>query len=268
VGPLGAGWGWALAGGVVSGVDPAARTITVMVGGQGELEVLENAGVWRRAAVAGVQVVHILPSTLISGAGGPAAISEIRPGTPVKVWAAVHGDSGMVALKVALTAAYRPSAAAQSAAVSGVVLRRSATMIQILTPEGAPRGIIVTSATALHDAAGRQVAPPAIGPYDVVRVEGAVNSDGSVAATRIDLDMQASQVPQVSGSVGRLLPVIEGLVVGGVMVVIGPGCYFVRHAAPMAFTALAAGQDLLVYGTPIVMGATPVGLRARVVVGR
>jgi hypothetical protein len=265
--PLGAGWGWALLGGVISAADAAARTITLTLGGQGELEILEAGGLWRRAAVGGTQVVHVLPATVISGAAeGPGTLSMMRPGTPATVWAAVHGDGGLLGLKIVVNA--RAPRAAPASPLAGVVLRRSATMIQILTPQGTPRGIIVTGATAVHDPAGALLPLAALAAYDVLRVEGTVNSDGSVAATRIDLEMQASRTAQVSGTVSRLVPGIEGLVVGGIMVALAPGSYLVKGAGALPFSALAVGERLVVYGTPIMAGSTPLGLRGRVVVGR
>jgi hypothetical protein len=141
-------------------------------------------------------------------------------------------------------------------------------MLEVLTVQGARRSIIVTGATAVRNASGAIVPATSIAPYDVVRIEGTVNSDGSVAATRIEVEMEAAGASQVSGSMDLVVSEVEGLVVGGVMVPISPGCYFIQGSGAGAFKQLAPGQPVTVYGTPIFAGSTPIGLRARVVVGR
>jgi hypothetical protein len=271
--PLPKGWGWLLAAGILSGVDPNARTTTFAITGQGRLEMFEGGSTWRRQAVTGPQLVHVLPQTVIAGAGAePVALAAIRSGAPAAVWGVVRPDASVLALKVLMTPAVPRSSPAQSIAapsgVSGTVLRPGSRVLEVLTVQGARRSIIVTGATVVHNASGATEPVTSVEPYDIVRIEGTINSDGSVAATRIDVEMEAAVASQVSGSVDLVIGEVEGFVVGGVMVPTSPGCYFVQRSGPGSFKQLAPGQPVTVYGTPIFAGSTPIGLRARVVVGR
>jgi hypothetical protein len=267
--PLPTGWGWVLADATVSGVDPNARTATLAIVGQGRLETLKSGGAWRRQLVTGSQVVHLLPSTVIAtGADEPATLAAIHPGASVTVWGVVKPDASVLGLKVVMasTSSLPIASVASSGAgvVWGAVLRASGGTLELLTSQGARRSVIVTGVTTV-----RGVPPSAsIAPYDVVRVEGTVNSDGSVSATRIDIDLDARGAAQVSGILDQVFGEVAGLVVGGVMIPTSTGCYFIRGSGPATFKQLAPGQAVTVYGLPISSGATLVGLRARVVVGR
>ncbi len=273
--PLPRGWGWLLATGIVSGVDPNARTATLTIAGQGRVETFEGGSTWRRQTVRGPQVVHLLPATVISDSGDePATVAAIHPGAPATVWGVVRPDASVLVLKLLMApGSPRPSPALTSTTrpsygVSGAVLRWSGGMLDVVTAQGVRRSVIVTGATTARNASGRVVATSAIAPYDVVRVDGTINSDGSIAATRIDVDLAAVEASQVSGPVDQVFGDVEGLVVGGVMVPIPPDCYFIRGSIPGTFKQLVLGQSVTVYGVPISTGSTPVGLRARVVVGR
>jgi hypothetical protein len=270
--PLPQGWGWVLAAGTVSGVDPTARTATLAIAGQGRLETLEGGGTWRRQLVTGSQVVRLLPSTVITtGDDEPATLAAIHPGGMVTVWGVVKPDASVLGLKLVMTSASPPPPLAAIApgagAVWGAVLRSSGGMLELLTSQGARRSVIVTGVTTVRGASG-PVPAASIAPYDVVRVEGAVNSDGSVSATRIDVDLDAARAAQVSGPLNQVFGGVGGLVVDGVMIPTSPGCYFIRGSGPATFKQLAPGQTVTVYGVPIASGTTLVGLRARVVVGR
>jgi hypothetical protein len=272
-GPLSRGWGWFLAGGVVSGVDPTARTATFAIAGQGRVEMFEGGNQWRHQAVTGPQLVHVLPATVIAGAGEePVSLAVFRTGAPAMVWGVVRPDTSVLGLKVVMTAkASRPQvlqSVAAPAGVSGAVLHQVGRMLEVVTLQGARRSVIVTGTTAVRNASGTTVPATSIAPYDVVRIEGTVNSDGSVAATRIDVELEAASASQVSGSIDLVVGEVEGLVVSGVMVPISAACYYVKGSGPGAFKQLAPGQSVTAYGTPIVAGSTPIGLRARVVVGR
>jgi len=272
--PLSKGWGWVLAAGTVSGVDQNARTATLAIVGQGRLETFEGGGNWRRQVVTGSQVVHLLPGTVIADGGDePATLAAIHPGAPATVWGVVKPDASVLGLKVLVTTAVPRQSPVSSitpsrpGGVSGAVLRSSGGMLELLSAQGARRSIIVTGATTVRKASG--IVPAAmIAPYDIVRVEGAVNADGSVAATRIEVELEAGSAVQVASPLDQVFGEVEGLVVGGVMIPIPTGCYFIKASGPGAFKQLTPGQTVTVYGAPITSGTTSVGLRARVVVWR
>jgi hypothetical protein len=147
-------------------------------------------------------------------------------------------------------------------------MHATASMLELMTSQGTLRTVIVTSATTVRNPSGNVVRTPALAPYDVLRVEGTVNSDGSVAATRVDLELQAAVAPRVSGSVDQVFQDVGGFVMGGVAIATAPGCYYFKGSGPGAWPQLVPGQLAVAYGTPIVSGSTPVGLRAQVVAMR
>ena len=269
--PLPTGWGWFLASGIAARVDSGARSFSLAIAGRGRVETFEGQAGWRSHPAAGTQVVHVVSATVIAESGGTfATLSAIRTGAPATVWGAVRPDTAVFGLKVVMTApSVRPLPARlvdAPSALWGTMLGRSGGMLELLTLQGIRRSVIVTGATAVVSATGSAVPASAIGAYDVLKVDGTVNSDGSVAATRIDVDVEAAVAARVSGAVDEVVGDVESLVVGGVMVPIPPGCYFIKGSGPGAFRQLAPGQAVTIYGTPISAGSTPIGLRARVVV--
>lgn len=271
--PLAKGWGWMLASGTVAGVDPIAQTLTVAIAGQGRLEVSAGGPMWRHEAVIGRQIVHLLPTSLLVDAGEwSVSPGAIHIGSPAMVWGVVRADSAVFALKVLmpqLAGAPRGRMASPAApsAASGIVLRHLGPQLDLLTPQGAHRTVIVTGATAARDPSGA-LPSTSIAVYDLVTVDGTINSDGSIAATRINDDMRAASTTQVSGTVEQRLDDVEGLVVGGVMVAVSAETYLLRALGPTAFAQFNPGLSVTVYGRPIFAGAQPIGLRARVVVAR
>src|SRR5262249_36093857 len=141
----------------------------------------------------------------------------------------------------------RPAITEAPAGVTGAVMHATVSMLELLTGQGAPRKVIVTSATTIRNASGAVVRGAAISPYDIVRVEGTVNSDGSVAATRVEVEMEAATTAQVSGSVDQAFEEIGGLVMGGVAVAIAPGCYYFKASGPGAWQQLVPGQPAVAY---------------------
>lgn len=271
--PLPKGWGWLLAAGNVSGVDPSAGTASLAISGQGRGATFEGGTQWRPHPITGSQVIHILPSTIIADAEKRSAtIAAIHIGMPATVWAAVKPDASVWGLKLQLGAGTKPpgqsTIAGAPGGVTGAVAHATASMLELLTAPGTLRKVIVTGATAIRNPSGIMVRGPGIAPYDIVRVEGAVNADGSVAATRVDVEMAAATAPQVSGSVDQVFPEIGGFVVSGVAVAAAPGCYWFKGSAPGGPEHLVSGQMAVAYGAPIVSGNTLVGLRARVVAMR
>jgi hypothetical protein len=272
--PLPKGWGWLLAAGTVSALDANAGTATLAITGQARAATYEGGSQWRPQAVTGSQVVHILSSTVISDSGNqPATIASIRPGMPATVWAVMKPDASALGLKLRLGSGARqpqarPAITEAPAGVTGAVLHATVSMLELLTWQGAPRKIIVTGATTIRNASGAVVRNGAIAQYDILHAEGTVNSDGSVAATRVDVEMEAATAAQVSGSVDQAFDDVGGLVMGGVVVATAPGCYYFKGSGPGAWPQLVPGRQAVAYGAPIVSGNTVLGLRARVIAMR
>jgi hypothetical protein len=267
--PLARGWGWLLLPGTAAAVNGSTRTIKVAVSGEGRAEIFEGGTAWRHEAVTGTQVVHLLPETVLADADhAPVSIAAIRPGTPLLAWGVVRPDASAFGITVVMPQLHARASAATPAptGASGVVMRFSGRMLELLTQAGARKSVIVTGTTAVHAAGGG--AAPGISPNDLVNVEGTINSDGSVSATRIDVALAVATAPQVSGGVAQRLDDVEGLVVAGVPVAVSGETYFVRGSDPATFKQCAPGQAVTVYGTPITIGSQSVGLRAALVVLR
>jgi len=275
--PLARGWGWLLASGIASGVDLGARTVTVAVTGEGQAAVFDGGANWRQRPVSGTEVVRLLPAAVIADADRePVALAALRTGTPVVVWGAVRPDASVLGLTLMMPQfRARPAAAlaiAPPPGISGVVIRSLGDVLELLTPRGARRSVIVTGATAVrssggeYQSAGTGGGPPVIAPFDLIKVEGTVNSDGSIASTHIAIELAAADAAHVSGAVSRSFGDVEGLVVGGVLVAASRETYVIRGIDPAAFGGLAPGQPVTIYGTPISMGSVPIGLRARLIV--
>jgi hypothetical protein len=269
---LSRGWGRLVAFGIVASVDQTQGTALVAIAGTGRLETFLGGEAWSLRTLSGTHQVRLLPATLVLDSGErPATPASVRAGVPVAVWAAVRPDAVILALTVKLTS---PPAAPASAhadvegpAASGVVLRRSGPMLTLLTDSGVRRSVVLTAATGVRDH-GQSLAVSTLAPFDVLRVDGVVNSDGSLAATRCVVEFSASSAIQVSGPVELNVAELGGFVVGGTLVSTSAETYVLHNEARVPFSQLNHALTVDVYGTPIAEGGTPVGLHAHVVVVR
>jgi hypothetical protein len=266
--PLAAGWARLMASGTLTAVNQSSHTVTLVIAGSAHMDEFEGGRAWRPKTLAGTRVVHLLPATLlVDSAGDPITAAEVRTGDPSTVWAVVQPDATILALtlQVAAPRLQAMRSAAPSAGSAGVILERSGSMLDLLTPAGTRRSVVMTAATAIQSG-GRPA--PAVGPYDILRIEGPINSDGSIAATRIDVEFAASSAAQVSGPVEWSATEVGGVVVDGTMIVTSTRTYIILHAALARAADLASGHPLTVYGTAVRAGDTPIGLQARVVLAR
>jgi hypothetical protein len=271
--PLGKGWGRLLASGIIAAVDRSAGTVTLAITGSGRLRVFEGGAAWQEKTATGTQRLHLLPATLVVDAHGqPIPATAVRARDSAIAWGVVRPDGAILAVTLAVAAARASAAAgapsgAARAAPEGVVLRRSESMMQILTSQGIPRSVVVTPATVVSSA-GAAIPITGLSPYDVVEVDGPLNSDGSLAATRIDVAFNAASAAQVAGPVEQSIGDLHGFVVAGTMIATSADTYVIQKAARVVFASVRPGRPVAVYGSAIVAGTVPVGLRARIVVVR
>lgn len=264
------GWGHLVASGIVASVEQTQGIALLAIAGAGQLETFLGGEAWSQRTLSGTHPVRLLPATLVLNSGEhPVAPASVRAGAPVAVWAAVRPDAVILALTVKLTSPPAVPAGAHAdadgPATSGVVLRRSGPMLTLLTDSGVARSVILTAATGVRDH-GQSIAASALAPYDVLRVDGVVNSDGSLAATRCVVEFSASSAIQVSGPIELNVSELGGLVVGGALISTSAETYVVHNEARIPLSQLTHALPVAVYGTPIMDGGTPVGLRAYVVV--
>ena len=273
--PLAVGWGRVKATGTVTAVNESSHTVTLAIAGSARVDEFEGGSAWRQKALAGTRLARLLSATLIvDSAHRPITAAEVRVGDLSTVWGVVQPDETILALAFQVSSPRFPQAAWRSPAALtggpvGVVLDRSGSVLDMLTSAGTRRSVVMTAATAIRS--GGQTAPglgPAPAPYDILRIEGPVNSDGSIAATRIEVEFAASTAAQVSGPVEWSEAEVGGLVVGGTMIVASTETYIVERATLARFADLAPRRPITVYGAAVRAGETPIGLHARVVLAR
>jgi hypothetical protein len=268
--PLAKGWGRVIASGTIMGVEPSRGALTLAITGDGHVDWAQGGTAWRRGTLTGTRRVRLLGASVIVDAGGRAVpIAGVRPGAPAMLWAVAQPDGEVVGLTVEIASPRVAMATAPPGSVSrtGVVLGRSGSTVDLLTSAGSRRSIILTGATVVR-VNGQVVPPAAVAPYDILRVGGPLNSDGSLAATLIDIGFSAPDAARISGPVEEVVTGLGGLVVAQTMVATTADTYVVRGNGRAEFSQVAPGRPTVVYGVPVLDRDTPIGLSARVVVIR
>ncbi|HKX18546.1 MAG TPA: DUF5666 domain-containing protein [bacterium] len=267
--------GWArvsLAGTLVS-ASPASGLMSVETAAPSRAEVFEGGAAWRTLPLFGRHFVRVLPqSVMADSASRPIGWDALRTGDHVAIWGVMNPGEEIMALSMtfagprAAKPAARGASAGPAAGVVGVVTGRSGSTIDLVTDTGTRHAVLVTAATQVQ-AAGLAAAA-SVSPFDVVQVDGAVNSDGSVVAAHVIVQFLSSQGAQVSGPIDAVRRDVGGLLVGGTMVCTSAQTYFVQGTSRRWIAQMAVGRPVTVYGLPILAGKTPVGLAARVIAVR
>ena len=267
--------GWArvsLAGTLVS-ASPAGSLMSVEAAAPSRAEVFEGGATWRTLPLYGRHFVHVLPqSVMADSASRPIGWDALRTGDHVAIWGVMNPGEEIMALSMmfagaqAVKPAVRDAPAGPAGGIAGVVTGRSGSTIDLVTDTGTRHAVLLTAATQVR---GPGPAPaPSVSPFDVVQVDGAVNSDGSVVAAHVVVQFLSSQGAQVSGPIEAVRPDVGGLLVGGTMVCTSAQTYFVQGASRRWIAQMAAGRPVTVYGLSILAGKMPVGLAARVIAVR
>ncbi|HYM71235.1 MAG TPA: DUF5666 domain-containing protein [bacterium] len=268
--PLGKGWGRVVASGTVAGIDRSRSTLEFAVAAGGRVDWFQGGTAWHQEALTGTRTIRLLGATLILDAGAHAIpLAMVRSGEPAMLWAVARPDAQMLGLIVEVASPQVTAAAATPGPVSraGVVVGRSGSTVDLLTSAGSRRSIVMTTTTVVR-VNGQAVPPAAVAPYDILQVAGPLNSDGSLVATRIDINFSAPDAAQVSGPVEELISGLGGLVVAETMISTSADTYVLRNGARADLSQTASGRPMTVYGVPVLDGSTSIGLEARVVVMR
>lgn len=270
---LARGWARVSMAGTLVSAPPSAGAVSVAIGNPGRADVFQGGTAWQTRPLSGTRLVHLLTQTvMVDSAARPIASATLRGGDHVAVWGVMSPDDDIMALSLTVSPAHPagrpavPPAASAASGVGGVVIARSGSMLDLLTDTGTRHAVLLTAASQVR--VDGLAAASAIAPFDVVQVEGAVNSDGSVVAARVTVEFLASQSAQVSGPIETVRGDLGGLIVGGTMVCTSAQTYFVRGTSRLWIAQMAAGHPVTVYGLQILAGKTPVGLAARVVAVR
>lgn len=270
--PLAPGWARVIMAGTLVSAAPSGGVVSVSIGGPSKADVFQGGTSWRTRPLSGTRLVHLLPQTMtVDSTARPIAPETFRAGDRVAVWGVMSPQDEIMALSMMAATAHPATGPAQAGTpdaggVTGVVAARSGAMLDLVTDAGTRRAVVLTAATQVR--ADGYGAAPAIAPFDVVQIDGAVNSDGSLVAARVTVGFLASQGAQISGPIETVQADLGGLVVGGTMVCTSARTYFVRGGSRLRIAQMAVGRPVTAYGLPIVAGKTPVGLAARVVAVR
>ena len=269
---LARGWARITAAGTLVSAVPSSGLVSVAIGGPSRVDVFDGGTAWRSRPLYGTHLIHVLAQTVMAdSAARPIGWDALRSGDRVAVWGVMSPDEEIMVLSMVVATARpaaRPTAPAAGAAggMAGVVTARSGSMLDVVTDTGTRHAVLLTAATQVR--ADGPAAASAVAPFDIVQIDGAVNSDGSVVAAHLSVEFLSSEAAQVSGPIEAVRGDVGGLIVGGTMVCTSARTYFVRGASRLWIAQLAAGRPVTVYGLPILAGKTPVGLAARVVVVR
>ena len=271
--PLARGWARVILAGTVASAAPSTGMVSVAVGGPSKADVFEGGTSWRTHPLSGTHAVRLLSQTVITdSAARPITPEMLRGGDRVAVWGVMSPDDEMMALSMVVSStrpAARPATppgAAAARGVGGVVAARSGSTLDLVTDTGTRHAVLLTATTQVR--ADGLAAASAIAPFDVIQIDGPVNSDGSVVAARVSVEFLAAQSAQVSGPIEAVRGELGGLVVGGTMVCTSAQTYFVRGTSRLWIAQMTAGSPVAIYGLQIMAGKIPVGLAARVVAVR
>lgn len=270
---LARGWARVSLTGTLVSASPASGLMSVETVAPSRAEVFEGGSTWRTLPLFGRHFVRVLPQSVIAdSASRPIGWDALRNGDHVEIWGVMNPGEEIMALSVtsagaqAAQPAPRGASTGSAAGVVGVVTGRSASTIDLVTDAGTRHAVLLTAATQVQ--AGGLAAQAPVSPFDVVQVDGAVNSDGSVVAAHVVVQFRSSQGAQVSGPIEAVLRDVGGLLVGGTMVCTSAQTYFVQGTSRRWIAQMAVGRPVTVYGLPIFAGKTAVGLAARVVAVR
>jgi hypothetical protein len=267
---LARGWARVVAAGTLASVVPSSGILSVAFTGPSRADVYEGGTSWHSRVLSGTRLIHVLPQTvMVDRAARPIATAFPRAGDHLAVWGVMTPDDEIMALSVVVTTARAAPPQADVSApghVHGVVAARSGATLDLLTDTGVRHAVVLTASTQVRSPVSLSAA--VLAPFDVLQIDGSVNSDGSLVATRINVEFLSSQGAQVSGPIESVEGELDGFVVGDTMVCASTQTYFLSGASRLWISQMAAGRPVTVYGVPILAGRTPVGLAARVVAVR
>jgi len=227
----------------------------------------------------GVATVRVIQGQTLVGVGRNALpFSTLAVGDRVQVWGAVQPDGTVNAVRVQLlgraqgplpagTPLVPPinTAPGVSSSVRGVIAGIGGALT-LITEAGVAQSVTLATATTIRER-GLVVGAGALHPYDIVTVQGTV-SGGTLVASVIDVEFNSATATQVTGSIGVVVPGIEGITVGTTIVGVHPDAFVIQGMTRLGFSALTPGRVVTVYGTSVALGPLPFGIQARVVVLR
>jgi len=200
-----------------------------------------------------------------------ATISDIRVGDRVKLEGFRLDDGRILALKLQIRnrrIVGRPDF--QGVEAQGVVTSKGFNTLTVVSGNGITRIVLVTVATEVR---GQRNSFAAIQPNDVVVVQGNVNADGTVSASRIEVVFASGGTAFNGGSTQRTGVITAKSSSGGQFLILD-NSFAVNVSSDTrilwggqlrSFADLQVGQRVMVSGDPIRVGGITVGINARVI---
>lgn len=200
-----------------------------------------------------------------------ATISDIRVGDRVKLEGFRLDDGRILAVKLQIRnrrIVGRPDF--QGVEAQGVVTSKGFNTLTVVSGNGITRTVLVTPATEVR---GQRNSFPAIQTNDVVVVQGNVNADGTVSASRIEVVFASGGTAFNGGSTQRTGVITAKSTTGGQFLILD-NSFAVNVSGDTrilwggqlrSFADLLVGQRVMVSGDPIRVGGITVGINARVI---
>jgi hypothetical protein len=200
-----------------------------------------------------------------------ATINDIQVGDRVKLEGFRLDDGRILALKLQIRnrrIAGRPDF--QGVEAQGVVTGKGFNTLTVVSGNGVTRTVLVTAAT---DVRGQRNSFAAIQPNDVVVVQGNVNADGTVSASRIEVVFASGGTAFNGGSTQKTGVITSKSTTGGQFLILD-NSFAVNVSGDTrilwggqlrSFADLQVGQRVMVSGDPIRVGGITVGINARVI---
>jgi len=196
------------------------------------------------------------------GARRRASIADIRVGDRVKLEGFRLDDGRILALRLQIKNRTVAGPGQFEFAASGVVTTKGANSLVILA-NGTPRAILITPSTEFR---GQRNWFGAVQAGDFVMVQGTVNSDGSIAARRVETTLSggttiSGQITSKS-AVGSLFLILNN----SIAVNMAGDTQVISFGQIRSFHDLRVGQTITVTGSPIVIGGVTVAINARTII--
>ncbi|MDR5683168.1 MAG: hypothetical protein QN163_03980 [Armatimonadota bacterium] len=203
-------------------------------------------------------VVRVPPGVVIAWGGGTLALSDVRAGDRVHIWALPAGGA-WVALRIEVLG--REAVRAAGVPDLALVVERRGPVLVLLHLSGQVRLAFLSPEARV---AGARTRADDIRPYDVVRLAGPMGADGSLIATSVAVEYAAPERPAARGAITA---VGRGVVLMGPIVVsVGPQTFVVRDGRRLAPADLRPGLTVGVWGPEVRIGPRVVAVDARAIV--
>lgn len=189
--------------------------------------------------------IHTSSSTMVQRAGVSITLSDLTAGTPIEVRGARNSDGTITASEIDVALPV----------YAGTVTKMSGNTITVQSPRDNATQTIVVSSSTRYTRAGSSASLSDVQVGSIIAAEGAVNSDKSLAAERVDVEVPHvdGQITSVSGSTITLRDREGGTVTVHTTASTNAASVSIGANGPMrssiALSSLKVGDQISVEGT-------------------